>query len=322
MPSLALLVFTRNDGEGAISLFRENADLFDEFVLIDSSDPAEFDRLAAKLPPGVTTVRRVLPIGYVDILRPYGVSAVRSDRVLMLDTDESISPALRLALPALNEKDAYILARREQSLGAFTYHLRLFRRNSVSWGAESWGFPIVRGLVGTLPRSQSIFHADEYASYLDPMGRGGRVLLLESYERPFTSDYLERMVSPIPLPAGWSRTGYLPDVAVRAALWMDFVRRLLRTGSYRLSRFTLAYDRARWAYSRSLDPIVRERRLQIHREMREAGGMTKYLGLDDSEYVDRLTASFGWDHDWRWVFETLIRYRHERGRPLESFARL
>jgi hypothetical protein len=320
MPSLALLMFTRNDGDRAVASVRDLAGAFDEVVVIDSSDPGPFERLKQTLPSGKTRIHRVVPLGYVDLLRSYGLSKVHSDRVLLVDSDEGISEKLRAALPTLVEHDGYIVPRWESSLGVFTYHLRLYCPAAVRFGPRSWAYPIVDGSTGKLPIDQCLIHSADYAHYLDREDRAQRYMLVESFERPYTRGYARQALWPVELSneEAANLSTPLSGPGVRALLAVEFVRNLLRSGSLKLARFHLDYAVAKASYLDRLPAEELARRLLIHREIREAEGLLKYLGFDDPAYVDRLTERFDWNLDGPGVLERLIDGRHRRGSPIES----
>ena len=131
MATSALLMFNLDEAEGILRNVRRLRSAVDEVVVVDSSSPEGYHRLLAAVEPYAVCVHRVLPLGHVDPLRPFGVSKVKSDRVLLLDADEEPSPALVADLRDLAEHDAYVVPRYEEALRAYTFHLRLFRRDAV-----------------------------------------------------------------------------------------------------------------------------------------------------------------------------------------------
>ena len=317
LSSISLLVYSCRDTDRANALLDSVAGLFDEVHVVDSSPPAEYERFRARR-TGSVAFHRVLPVGYVDLLRPYGLAQVRTDRVLVLDTDERLSEGLRAALPTLTGADGYVLPRHEVSLGAYTYHLRLFRPGRARYPAETWGFPAVRGPTATLDRSCALLHLADHGDYLARDDRAGRYLWVESIERPFT---LGSGRAGAGTPLAWGRASGSnpePEVLARLTEWWAAARTLLRSGRPALARFQRQYDRRRREYFYHLPAEEQAQRIRLRDEIRGAGGLVAYLGFDRPPYVDALTSEFGWDREGPEVLRRLIAYRLREGHPLPA----
>jgi hypothetical protein len=321
MPTVALLLFSRNDLEAALTLVRAIRGLVDEVVLVDSSDPAQIAARTDDLEVLSVRTYRTLPTGYVDVLVPYGVSRVVSDWTLRMDTDEELSPGLRSRLRTVGSHDAYVLPRWERDLGVFTPQLRLFRTRAYVPAPMAFLDPEIRGTVGTLPSDAFLIHRAPYGSFLDSHVRGARYLNVESYERPFNGRFAQEALTirarrrEVVLPGGRD-AGSRPDAPVsfaasRFLLELDPLLGLLRTGSVRFSRFQRRYGLARWRFVHALDDSEQRRRLETSKEIRAAGGMSRYLGFDDFDYLDRLREEFDWTIGGPELLERLLRYRHD-----------
>ncbi|MCI4351180.1 MAG: hypothetical protein L3K15_06680 [Thermoplasmata archaeon] len=329
-PSVALLMFTCNDLEAAVRRIERLRNHVDEVVLVDSSDPRVLARSHRRLQELAVRVHRAIPTGYVDLLRPYGVSQVSSAWTLLLDTDEELSPRLTGRLGFPGDLDAYWVPRYELQLGAYTRQLRFFRTSAYAPGPATYGHPEIHGNVGHLPPGEFLIHHRDFTTYLGAPDRSEGLLTIESYERPFT----RRMARELLAFGGacsyrgptWSIIGptHLDDElsppASRLLLWLEFFRRWATTRNLRFARADRAYGLARWNFARLLSTEVRRFRVEVAREVRRAGGMLRYLGFDDFRYLDRLTATFRWNRKGPQVLEELLRYRHDSGRPIPSLA--
>jgi hypothetical protein len=329
-PTVALLMFTCNDLDQALLRIETVRDQVDEIVVIDSSEPMHLGPRRRHFEDLSVRIHRALPTGYVDLLRPYGVSRVSSEWTLLLETDEEPSPGLMARLSTPGEMDAYWVPRYEQQLRGTTRHLRLFRTRAYAPGAEAYGHPQIRGRIGGLAPGEFLVHHRDFGRYLEGRDRSRRLLTIESYERPFTG----RMARQLLTFRGRGSETLWPGSRLLAArldeelsgpashlvLWLEFLRSVATTGNLRLARFDRSYGLARWRFLQHLTTADRTLRLEIARELRRGGGMLRYLGFEDFGYVERLTAEFGWDRTGSEVLETLLHFRHEQGHPMPHFS--
>ena len=248
-PSVGLLVFSRNDLDSALRLLRASKPHVDELVLLDSSDPSVIEARRAPLEELGARVVRALPTGYIDVLRPFGASQMRSDWIFQLDTDETPRPELWAELRNLAKAPVggYVLPRHEASLGATSRHLRLYRREGLAWPSASYGYPNVRGPVVELRPPLSIEHASDPTKYLDEGRRATRYLWIEAYERPLDGQYLwdtlvlTRNGTEVRPPGlGWlasDRDRTLSGPAARLTLFAEAVRHAATDRSFASARF-------------------------------------------------------------------------------------
>jgi hypothetical protein len=322
-PSVALLTFNRNDPKRTLGLVRRLAGAVVEAVVVDSSDPGPWESLERELSsPGQRAVRAI-PTGYADLLQPYGVDAVRAEWVFYCDPDEEPSPDLLRRLSNPEGADAYIVPRWERTLGAFTPHLRLYRRSAFLTPDPAYAFPGIRGIVRKLPRAECLVHHQEYRPAVDGE-YSARYVDLESYERPVDSLWMRRALAfggSSPSTEGGGRRSPassrpISGAAAATGALATAARELVRTGSPAAATFQWKYHRARIRFMGSLSPEERSRRAAITRATRAGGGLIRYLGFDRPEYVRALSESFTWDREGLEVLHRLIDYRFERGEPM------
>lgn len=314
MSSIALVTFSRNNVEEVSALLDRFRPLADEAVVIDSSDPARRRELRSRLPSPWASLHPAPAVGYIDLLRPYAVSRARSERVIMVDGDEEPSAALRDRLASL-EGDAYVVPRFEADLGAFTHHLRLFRRARVRFRGPAYGFPTIEGTLEKLPRSMHLVHHADHRRYFDKAERQA-FLIADAYERPFSrADFVRSLHLPYPRVSPDSdRT--LSDPGVRCWIGLEAAYESLRSGSLAWGRFVRHYQQRRWATARTTPPEVVQRRLRTTREIRASGGMSAYLGFDDPAYVERLALRLSPSLSGPDLLEALLGYRAVHGTPV------
>lgn len=161
MQKVSVLIFSRNDLGNLLDLIESVYTTADEIVLIDSSDWKTRQRLLReKEKGGLNKVRifYVVPMGYPDPLRAYGLSKCRNRWVLLVDTDERISEKLREELKmiiGIDSANAFAIKRYENFVGdgkpsIFTWQIRLFRKDRVEFKGLLHEQPIVRGALEKL----------------------------------------------------------------------------------------------------------------------------------------------------------------------------
>jgi hypothetical protein len=156
MQNLSVLIFSRNDTEKAVDLAVDLYDVASEIVLVDSSDKEHkklLDRQKYRL--GMTNLRifNAVALGYPDPLRMYALSKCRFEWVLLIDTDERISPDLKDNIKEIISNancSAFAIKRYEEVKGRklprlFTWQIRLFKRKQILFHGNLHEQPEVNG---------------------------------------------------------------------------------------------------------------------------------------------------------------------------------
>jgi len=329
--SVALVIFCLDEVERVLVSISSMLGIVDEMVVIDSSPPIEHGRLLHRTKTSGVKIYHVVPIGFPEPLRPFGLSKVDSDYALILDADEEITDPLKDDLRDLNEFEAYVLPRLEAGLGSYTFHLRLLRPSAVGFSKRSFDFPDVRGRIGRLGKSHRIVHHADFANYLSDKGREERYFAIENAERPFTRQYLQEALTirlgnrSVSLDFA-SRLGERPDAPLshemtRGAVEIEFIRDLVLGKSLRAASFNRRYSLEKERFLLGLSNAERDFFRAAARGIRESGGIFPYLGFADPTYVERLTDSFNWELSGAEVYKRLLRYRLRHGRPAEHVPR-
>lgn len=310
---LTLLAFSRNDVEGVLRSVGELRDRVDEVVVVDSSSAGPRERLRGALRSPSERLCPAVPLGNVDLLRPFGLAQATQPWVLVLESDEHLSSALRSALPTLTNADGYVLPRREQASGGYTHHLRLFRRARAAYSGPSHAYPVVAGRVQVLPRELHLIHdAPPGEAYWRSADRARRYLLSDLLERPYDGRYLTEARGGGGTAPSAGRP--LAGAQILLAHLMEAVRELLRSGSPGLARSRWEQGRARQRYLAALTGEERAWLFRTAEEVRAAGGLTRFLGLQEIEYVLWLTDAVDPDSDAPALLEFLLRQRAGSGR--------
>lgn len=172
MNKLALLIFSRNDVEAAVNLASSMYNIADEIVLIDSSDAKNRKFLLSqvtRLQMSKLKIHYAIALGYPDPLRMWALKKCTSDWVLLLDTDENPSKKLREDIKHIisdSGADALNIKRYEEVSDAkinkfFTWQIRLFKKNKVTYGGLLHEQPIINGKIKKLRDDYYLEHINE-----------------------------------------------------------------------------------------------------------------------------------------------------------------
>jgi hypothetical protein len=322
--SVALLMFNLGENAGIERNVQSLADFVDEIVIVDSSPLETYQALLRALEGYDSKVYRVLPMGFVDPLRPFGIAKVESEFAFILDADEEPSSRLKHDLRGLTDFDAYVVPRFEEGLRSFTYHLRLLRCALARYRGRSFDFPTVTGRTGWLDRKHHIVHHANYESFFEDKSRRERYFTIENIERPFTSRFLRRVLTvrlrnrsfALPLSNFGSKhvDSVLSSATIRWLIEIEFARDLLLGKGPRLAAFNRRYTLEKVRFLSRLPKEMQEHIVELSREIQRSGGLFEYLGLADSEYIELLSASFDWNLRGIDVYLNLLEYRHRVGR--------
>lgn len=161
MKKLSVLTFSRNDIKSVLGLVKEVYEIADEIVLVDSSDRRERNELARakrQLKLDKLRVFYAIPLGLVELYRPYGLAKCRNEWILYLDSDERLSENLRNDVEKIintTKYDALTLKRfeyveRGKQNKLFTWNVRLYKKDKVLYKGIIHEQPIVKGKLGAL----------------------------------------------------------------------------------------------------------------------------------------------------------------------------
>lgn len=199
---LSVMTFSRNDVKSVLGLVKEVYEIADEIVLIDSSDRKERRELEAekkRLKLEKLRIFYAIPLGLVELYRPYGLSKCRNEWVLYLDSDERLSKDLRKDMREIisgTEYDALAIKRYEYVSDAgennlFTWNTRLYKKDKVLYKGIIHEQPVVKGRLGTLAQEKYyIENRKEYHNFLTSY----EYFRLLQIERMSYNDYNKVMV--------------------------------------------------------------------------------------------------------------------------------
>jgi glycosyltransferase involved in cell wall biosynthesis len=325
-------MFNRNENDGIIRNIKILKDYVDEIVIVDSSDPSKYEELKKALEKeGLSNkvkLLRFFPTGHVEPAFAYGIQHVSSDRIIRLDADEEPTEWFIEAIKKI----------KEGSFNYPVYNVALIDEEGINIVYK----PMVVFRKDAIKRITGIIHTgiefnfkakdlikDAYVEHHEKKPTRGAIsknyLEIETYERPIEvvieylkeeDGFLGRLIS--------FTYNYLPKPLNR---YLTATIVGLSSGKYYIVQSpphptlsNIKYFNAVLKYFESLPKEEQELRTQIAREMKEAGGVIKYLGLDDEKRVERLTATVDWNKRGLENFIGLILYRHFTGKPADDFS--
>jgi hypothetical protein len=312
--SIALLMFNFNENEGVITNIELMMDIVDEILILDSSNNENFGALMLKYKDiDKIKILRVFPTGYPDPFVGYALKHIKSKYVFRLDSDEEPNLNLINWLKNFNEDNdisGFNILRYEKQLKCFDYQIRFFLKNSVEYKGMIHEFPSLPD-AKRLDDGKYIIHEADFMTYVN---KRKSYLLIEAYDRPFSIFYLSTQSRFFKVFRNEDKI--LPKYLVYISTFLLFLRRSLSYSSiklrgYRYNLFLMKYTINRYAYFIQLEN--RHEIVKINKDIIKNGGIIKYLNLDNSDYVEKLTKNFNWQKNGIEIFSELIEYKYRYG---------
>jgi hypothetical protein len=348
MAKLSVLIFSRNDIRKAVDLVMDVYGIADEIVLVDSSDDARRkELLASKRRLGLDKLRifYAVALGYPDPLRAYALKKCRHPWVLLIDTDERMNAGFKAKIRGIISGarcsafaiKRYEYVRRGKPTGFFTWNIRLYKKDRITYKGILHEQPLVRGRLAKMDDSCCLMHMDE----LRTEGSPEEYAKILKFGRLSYRDFNDRMVdylSKVVMPESRSLDGSRLGGALRSLL-TAYERLTLKKPGQELSGFDyFAYNfliDTAFAIKRS-DPMGVFRQIpvemaqarQIEAWKREPDGkeafeiskilsergIIKYLGLDREETIARLNREYAREKQGISLLLRLLKEKYERER--------
>jgi len=323
-----LLIFSRNDTKNAIDLANSLHSIANEIIIIDSSDREGHETLANEAKKRGIKVYYTIPFGYVEPLRPYGVSKCKNEWVLYLDTDERLNEEFAKSINEIitNSKcDALAIKRYEEAspkghTAFFTWQIRLFKKSKVEFKGIIHEQPTVNGRLCTLGDAYYIEHRTDLMHHAANNYNKMLVFEMLSYAdyNAIVIDYIRKFFA---LDTQTLRAKLLlgfaslvlnayelvllknknQELAPRDYQWFYF----LRTLAYSFRQRRLGSLAAIWKGQKKYLAYLEDERTKLanaygltRKDLFEIAkilnrqGVIKYLGLDKPENVDMLSRKY------------------------------
>ncbi|MHB1830549.1 MAG: glycosyltransferase family protein [Candidatus Micrarchaeaceae archaeon] len=344
---LTILIFSRDDIEKAVGLIESVYDIADDIVIMDSSSNAQHGRLLAakqKLHLKKLKVFHVVALGYADPLRMYALKKCKNGWILMLDTDERISPGLKSGIRGLigNARCSAFSMKRYEDVGAdvrgayANWQIRLFRKGAVSFRGIIHEEPKVKGRLEKLDGSRYfIDHVNELKG-----SSGVQYGIMEKFLRMSYRSFNERVIESfykVTMPGRRNRAGSF-GMSLKALLLAyeklggkreeDEISGFDYFLFYYLYYFSVyvkmrridcimaAYRAARYLSGQSMgwrEEPDGDENFGISKELYRIG-LIRFLELDMESTVLRLNRTYGKRGGGISLLISLLRLRYEKGR--------
>ena len=322
------MIFSRNDTKNAIDLANSLYSTANEIVIIDSSDKTEHEALSKEAKKIGIKVYHTIPFGYVEPLRPYGLSKCKNEWILYLDTDERLNDEFAKSINEMiaNSKcDAIAIKRYEEAspnghTAFFTWQIRLFKKSKVSFKGIIHEQPAVHGKLCTLGDAYYIEHRTDLMHHAANNYNKMLVFEMLSYAdyNAIVLDYVRKFFA-------------LDTQTIKAKLLLGFASLLLnayelvllkkkdqelaprdylffyflRTLAYSFRQRRLGSLAAIWKGQKQYLAYLEDERAKLAKAYRltrkdlfeiskilNRQGVIKYLGLDKPENVDMLSKKY------------------------------
>ena len=330
---LSTLIFTRDEPKKAIALVKDLWSISDQIVLIDSSNRINYNRLRKDLDylgPRKVDLYHTIALGYADPLRAYGLGKCRHGWVLYIDTDERINKELKSDIGQIISNpgcDAFAIKRYEHAhrdgntKGFFTWQVRLYKKNKITYMGLLHEQPIVNGRLRKLDERYCLLHVEE----LKAKGSKRTDLeysLIKSYHDRLSyrmlnervKDYLAKVVVPEGKRIENTKIGrfILGWINFYQAITMRkndeeigtfdyFVFYLMIEGAYTVKERDIGY-----LFNEAIPTIIRDTKrvskfkksinsneiFEISKKLNKQG-MIKYLMLDNEKVIKALNRKYG-----------------------------
>lgn len=343
MYKLSVLLFSKDDIRNVLIAIKSVYKSADEIVLIDSSNKRNRSSLQQKkVALGLTKlkIKYLPPLGYVEPYRMFGLKSCKYKWVLYLDADERINNQLAVDLKQIINKkeDGFLINRilydeNGSIKSRVDYQLRLYKKSRIKYSGMLHEIPNLNGRVRRLSLKYWIEHhhssePDQIKKFITrylPIemitGRMSYAIMLRNAAKSHASPALKCYVK-LKL---YLRHMELSDELTKFDYKLFALLQLLAYAKSNLainkildfSDMVKNYHANNYKVNKFFEVPMKERKLQfeISKEIDDAGGLIRYLELDNKKTVDKITKRYSKLRVYRIsLTEDLIRHRYLTGK--------
>ncbi len=320
-----LLMYTINDVEKVIKKVQLYHDYFDEICIIDQSPQPIYESLSDALKKDYSSynikLKHVPSLGHSGPYYELGLKIADSDYVFRLDLDESISEPLLKNLRNLNTSPAYWIRRLELPSKYYTWQLRIYKKDQIIFKGFLHDQGLPKSSAKVMDRKYHIVHHWK-VSDLKNSNKIKRYLALDLIERPLIYRFLFDRLGPFksfPLKLLFynKRDELISPILFNIYYYYSkfFQKYYIRVNEEELS-LHLDYIKKWYEAIRILPKEITVILVKIYKEL-ALEGVSRYLCLDDMNYISRLSNADLYDVDGLELFFSLLYYRYTNGRCAE-----
>ncbi len=180
---LSVVINTKNSAD-TLKKTLQSVKFADEIVVVDMHSTDETVDIARQFTENIFQHEDV---GYVEPARNFAINKASHDWILLVDSDEVVSPALKnyieRILAAREQSDVYLIPRKNIIFGQKLnysgwwpdYQPRLFKKDHINWPDRIHQHPALEGEVQKVPPQESLaiihYNYDDVSSYLQRFDR-------------------------------------------------------------------------------------------------------------------------------------------------------
>ncbi len=335
---VSTLIFCKDKIDNLVGLIQDVYPVSDEIVIVDSSTPDNKQLLLQKkedLKLDKVTVYPVVALGHPEPYQMYGLGKCQHDWVFYIDTDERPNEFLKRNMRSIIESvdnDAFLVRKRELSKDGKrffdSYQRRLYKRESATYTGNVFSDPTINGKEVKLDPNNFLNHYFEY--YDNPAKSYNGYFVICAYEARKSYDDLLDITKTRPLARAFLEAYYKARDVKSDEELTKFDYKFLQMSvlyvggelSHNLKKGKLpniGFVSSNYVYvMKEIDSLFthpieeRQTQLAISKEIRSAGGVIKYLGVDEP-YVHNLRS----EYDTKGIngvqlFTSLLRKEHEK----------
>lgn len=192
MKKLSVVINTKNAAQTLKSCL-QSVDFADEIIVVDMDSTDQTREIALKFTDKVLSHEDV---GYADPARDWSIKQASHDWVIVVDSDETVSPTLRNKIKNILKRaqtaDVYLLPRKNMIFGQWLksagwwpdYQPRLFKKGHVSWQVGVHRMPDLKGQVSKFePKPELALVHQNYQTVEQFIRRLNRYTSLQAEER-------------------------------------------------------------------------------------------------------------------------------------------
>lgn len=210
MPHKLSVVINTFNEEKNIANAIKSVDFADEILICDMYSDDDTAVIAKKLGAKIIFHKRV---GFVEPARNFAISRAEGDWVLILDADEEIPESLKEKIQEVISKESVVtfveIPRQniifgkamKASLWWPDYHIRLFKKNAVTWGNKIHSKPKTEGQGLRLPEQERLAikhnHYDTVSQFIQRMDRYTTIQAKEIKESGYEFDWKDLISKPL-----------------------------------------------------------------------------------------------------------------------------
>jgi len=313
--TVSLLIFTYNDLWKICNSFSYYLNYVDEIIVVDSTRPENESKCLETMNNEKIKVYKAPAFGFVEPLRAFGIGKCKSDFILNIDADESVSADLLQDLKKIISNNSYnrysiLRINRYQEDGTiFNKEFisnRLFRKGTLSYKGYVHEPPLTSFKAKKLDKKYYITNvrkemktaasnALKASMFVDRMSFHDLIEFIKLYYGKFVESFINSIFFIDIKMRKKDENKELSKFEYHLFTAIFFFLSVLKNGIFIRTRNYHYFYRYLWKkYDSffSVDKVTAEYQYKISRLVRDSGGIINFLQLDKDETISELYKEF------------------------------